>query len=331
MSGGADPFDRLESWAERSAISWRGRNLALVTTRVARRFVDTRVTGLAAEMTYYTVLSIVPLLTGLGASLGLLGRVVGPDAIDDMEAAIVRAVESVFSEELMADVVTPLIRDLLRQERAGIALGGLAVSIWLASRVFRAAIRALDDAYDVEERRTFLQQWALALAFTGGAVVLVTVSLAFAVVGPLLGGGRQIAEWVGAGSAFELAWAIGRWPVLLATSVGFLTWVYRVGPNVPNRWRSCLPGACIASAALILVATAFRAYLALAGPQQPDVSGGDDAVQLAAQLLGVLAATLIFGWFSNMAILLGGVFNAEWGHRVAPVANDPAPRSSDLG
>lgn len=327
VSDRQDPFDRLEGWAGRTPVHWRDRNLTLLATRVARRFVDTRVTGLAAEMTYYTVLSIVPLLTGLGASLGLLSRVVGPESIRDIEAAIIRAVENVFSEELIADVVAPLIEELLRQERAGVALGGLALSVWLASRVFRAAIRALDDAYDVDDRRTLLQQWALALAFTGGAVVLVTVSLAFAVVGPLLGGGRQIAEWIGAGSAFELAWAIGRWPVLMVVSMGFLSWLYRAGPNVENRWRDCLPGAVVASVVLILVTTAFRAYLAVAGPDRPEVAAGDAAVQLAAQLLGVLAATLILVWLSNIAILLGGVFNAEWSHAdEAPPADRPLPR-----
>ncbi|MGK2950508.1 MAG: YihY/virulence factor BrkB family protein [Acidimicrobiales bacterium] len=322
MSGG-DAFDRLEDRAARLGPRLRGRNLSLVAIRVARRFIDTRVTGLAAEMTYYTVLSIVPLLTGLGASLGLLGRLVGPESVRDIEAAIIRGVESVLSDELIDDVVAPLIQELLRQERTGIAIGGLLLSIWLASRVFRAAIRALDDAYDVEDRRTFVQQWTLALGFTGGAVVLATVSLALVVIGPLLGGGQQIAEWIGAGQAFEVVWAVGRWPLLALVSVGFLTWLYGAGPNVDNGWRTCLPGALVASLALVLVAGAFRTYLDVLGPERPDVAAGDEAVQLAGQLLGVLAATLVFVWLSNITILLGGVFNAEWSHADHEPGSDP--------
>ena len=316
MSASRDPLERLERRAERVPQRFLGRNVAVMLVRTVRRFVSVRVTGLAAEMTYYTILSLVPLLTGLGAGLGLLERFVGADTVADMESGIINAVEAVFSEELMADVVTPLIEELLRQERTGIAVTGLLLSIWLASRVFRAAIRALDDAYEVEERRTFLQQWTLSLGFTLAAVVMVTATLSFLVIGPLLGGGVQIAEWIGLGDTFARVWAAGRWPVLTMISIAFLAWLYRTGPNVTNRWRDCIPGAIVATAGLILVASLFRVYLEVAGPQVPDVAQGDEGVLIAAQLLGVLAATLIFVWLSNICVLVGGLINAEWAHAV---------------
>jgi membrane protein len=291
-----------------------GHNVTALAVRVVRRVVNVRITGLAAEMTYYTVLSLVPLVTGLGAGLGLLERVVGSATIEDLELGLIAAVEGVFSDEVVSDVVAPLIQDLLRQERAGVAIGGLLLSVWLASRVFRAAIRALDDTYEVAERRTFVQQWVLSLGFTAAAVVVVILSLSFLVIGPLLGGGAAIADWFGLGPAFEWVWGIGRWPALAAVSIGFLTWLYRAGPNVDNTWRQCLPGAVVSTVLLIAVAVGFRWYLQLAGPQAPDVEGGDQAVLIAAQLMGALAVALLFVWLSNIVVLLGGVVNAEWAH-----------------
>src|SRR5690606_28147660 len=65
---------RLETWAQ--ARSSSPRSPLLVTVRAWRRAIDVRVTGLAAEMTYYGLISLVPLLTALGASLGFLERLV---------------------------------------------------------------------------------------------------------------------------------------------------------------------------------------------------------------------------------------------------------------
>jgi membrane protein len=327
VAAGPDAFDRLQRRADGVERRVLGHNPAALVVRSARRFVDVRVTGLAAEMTYYTILSLLPLLTGLGAGLGILERIVGTDTVQDLEEAVIDGIAGILSADLVDDVAAPLVEELLRQERAGVAISGLVLSVWLASRVFRAAIRALDDAYEVAERRTLVQQWMLSLAFTAGAFVMVTVVLTLLVVGPLLGGGRAIAEDVGAGAAFEWFWSIGRWPAVGLVSVAFLTWLYRAGPNVDNTWRSCLPGALVATSGVVAVAVGFRAYVQLAGPQTPEVGTGDQAVAVAAQLVGVLAATLLFVWLSNVVLLVGGVVNAEW----ARTAADPPDPEAAAG
>jgi membrane protein len=279
---------------------------------VARRFVDVRVTGLAAEMTYYTILSILPLLTAFAAALGGLEGLIGTDAVREIEDSVVDGLGRVLSNEVTEDVAAPLVRTLLAEQRTGVAIGSLLVSIWLAGRVFRAAIRALDDAYEVAERRTLLQQWGLSVLFLLGAVVVGLLSLAMFVVGPLLGGGRQLADWAGAGAASELLWDLGRWPLMAAVSTGFLVVLYLTGPNVENTWRQCLPGAVVATVALVLVALGFQLYLSAVGPTAPDIEAPEAAVGIAVQLLGTLAATLLFLWLTNMCMLLGGVVNAEW-------------------
>lgn len=322
-------IDRLERRAARQPRRIRGRNPAAVALHVVRRFVDVRVTGLAAEMTYYTLLSLVPLTTALGAGLGALEGLVGAERVTEIEEALVDGVEALLSEELSADVAAPLVRELLREQRTGVAIGGLLVALWLAGRVFRAAIRALDDAYEVEERRTLLQQWVLSLAFLLGGIVVGILSLAMFVIGPLLGGGRRVAEWAGFGGAFEVLWDLGRWPLVAVVGVTFLTLLYLHGPNVENTWRECVPGAVLATGALVLVTVGFQVYLAAAGPRAPEVDAPDQAVQVAAALVGTLAATLLFVWLSNMCVLLGGVVNAEW-HRPGADLTQPPQPSGDV-
>lgn len=302
---------RLEAWAVRHPLAVGGVSLTRLGIRVVGSFLDVRVMGLSAEMTYYALLSIFPMIGALGASLGFVERWIGTGAAVEAEAAIVRAVEALFSAEATAEVITPLVQGVLREERTGFAVGGFLLSLFFASRVFRSAIDTLDSAYRVEERRGTVALWGLGFLFSLGAVLVGTVMLAMVVVGPLLGGGRVIAEWLGMGRAFELVWALARWPVLFLIATSFLALLYRWGPNVRNTWLQCLPGAAFGMAALVLVSVAFRVYLEATGLDSPAVQNADDAVQIALQVIGAMMAALFWLWLSSMALLTGGVVNAE--------------------
>ncbi len=301
---------RLETWAQ--ARSSSPRSPLLVTVRAWRRAIDVRVTGLAAEMTYYGLISLVPLLTALGASLGFLERLVGARAVSRIEETLVDASAAVFAEDVAADLLAPLVAGLLREERAGVALGSVLVALWLASRMFRAAIRALDDAYRVPERRTLVGQYVLGIVLALGAVVTLLVLLAMVVVGPLLGDARELAERFGLGEAFQVAWSVLRWPALAAVTTTYLTLLYRFGPNVRTTWRRALPGGVVGTAGLVVVAVGFSAYVDLAGPSAPGAADvRDAAVTAAAQTIGLVLAGVVWLWLSSIVTLTGGVLNAE--------------------
>ena len=220
----------------------RGVSISLLAARSAQQCLDVRVTGLAAEMTYYALLSLLPMTGVLGASLGFLERLAGPEDALEAEAAIIQGLQAVFSTEATADVIAPLVQGLLRQDRTGFAVFGVLVSLFFASRIFRSVISTLDAAYRVERPRGVLSVWILGMMFALCAVVVATTILTLVVVGPLLGGGRAIANWLGFGAVFEAAWVIARWPVVFAVAAAFLTFLYHVGPNVK------IPGqeACLA-------------------------------------------------------------------------------------
>jgi membrane protein len=217
----------------------------------------------------------------------------------------------VFSTEATADVIGPLVQGLLRQERAGFAIGGFLASMFFVSGIFRSAIETLDTAYQVEERRGALSLWVRGLLFAVCSVAVTTVILGMVVVGPLLGGGRAIANWLGFGVAFEVAWAVIRWPVVFAVAAAFLMLLYREGPNVKSAWAESLPGVIFGMTALLFVAVGFRVYVQATGLRSPKIDNADDAVIVALQVIGALMAALLWAWLSSMAVLAGGVVNAE--------------------
>jgi membrane protein len=286
-------------------------NLRDFAIRVLKRAVDVRVTGLAAEMTYYVLLSLFPLASMIGSSLGFLERFVGLDAAQRAQLSIVTGLQVVFSPEATREVIAPLVEGLLRHERAGFAFGSFLISIFLASRIFRSVVDALDIAYRVEERRSTVSLWSLGIIFASCASVVATLILSMVVVGPLLGSGRAIADRLGLGVAFEVAWAFLRWPAVFATAATFLAFLYHIGPNAKTTWRESLPGAVLGVVALVVVAIGFRFYIETMGLQSPEINNAEDAVSLALRVIATMMATLIWVWLSSMVILTGGVVNAE--------------------
>jgi membrane protein len=303
--------DRVERWVLRHPLRVRGTSVTLLLLRAGSRFLEVRVMGLAAEMTYYALLSLFPLAGALGASLGFLERFVGVEQAEAVEAAVIRGLDVVFSPDVTADVVAPLVEGLLRQERAGFAVGGFLLSLFFASRYFRSVITSLDSTYSVAERRSTLYLWTLGLGYALGAVVTATAVLSMVVIGPLLGGGRVVAAWFGLGAAFETVWAVLRWPAVFLIAAAFLALIYRYGPNVRNTWREAMPGAIFGPLALVLVAVGFRVYIEATGLQSPTIEDADAAVALALHMVGALMATLLWLWLSSIVILTGGVLNAE--------------------
>jgi len=311
-------LDRADAWARRHPVRVRGLDLLPFVVRCVRRVVDVRVTGLAAEMTYYALLSVVPLTSALGASLGYLERFTSPEQVTRVEDGVVDAVSGVLADDVAQDALVPLVQGLLREERTGVAVGSLLLTLLLASRMFRAAIRALDDAYTVPERRGIVAQGVLGVVLALGAVVTLLVVLVLVVVGPLLGGGEQIADRLGLGDRFGTVWAPVRWPVAVGVAGAYLTLLYRYGPQHEpgTTWRRAVPGAVVGSLGVLVVAAVFAWSLRTVGPTAPQVDG-EGTVQVAAQVLGTILAAVLWLWISAIVVLTGGVVNAELDHRPA--------------
>lgn len=307
-----DLRERLLARAARTPGRVRGVPVAEVALRAVFRSGDVRVTGLAAEMSYYGLISLVPLTTALGASLGFLRPLLGDEQVDDIRSTIVDGLTTVFAEQVASDVLAPLVDGLLDEERTGFALGAFLVALWLASRVFRAAVRALDDAYRVDRRRGVVAQYVLGLSLALGAVATLVVVLGMVVVGPILGDGATLADRFGLGDTFRVTWDVLRWPVVVAVCAAYLTLLYRYAPNVDTTWTRCVPGAVVGTLGVLLVSSGFGLYLALAVPAAPGVEAGAAAlVRVAGQMLGLVLAGVLWLWLSSIAVLAGGVLTAE--------------------
>src|SRR5215211_9338933 len=206
----AAPADRILAWAERRPQRILGYNPWQLAAHVIRTSLRHRVTGPAAEMSFFAMLTLVPLTVAVGAALGQVQRFVGPEKIARGQDAAISLVRAFISPKLTDGVVDPFVRAQLSQpQRGGAAIGGLLLTWWLAGRLFAATSRALDSAYHDRHQRLSIHQRMIALGFAFGSVVVVVLTLGIMVDAPFMD--EDVALDIGVSRALIAVWYVGRW------------------------------------------------------------------------------------------------------------------------
>jgi membrane protein len=260
-------------------------------------------------MSFFAMLTLVPLTVAVGAALGQIQRFVGPEKIARGQDAAISVVRVVISPRLTDGVVDPFIRAQLSQQRGGAAIGGLLLTWWLAGRLFAATGRALDSAYRERHQRLSITQRLIALGFAFVSVVIVVLTLGIMVDAPFMD--EDVAVQIGVSRALVAVWYLGRWPVVLLVLGAFLLCLYRFAPSVKHAWRHLVPGAVLGVFGWIVAAIGFRIYLALGSGAPTGVVVNNAQVVLIGRAVGAVVATVLWTYFSSIAILVGNELNAE--------------------
>jgi membrane protein len=305
----AAPADRILAWAERRPQRILGYNPWHLAAHVVRASLRHRVTGPAAEMSFFAMLTLVPLTVAVGAALGQIQRFVGPEKIARGQDAAISVVRVVISPRLTDGVIDPFIRAQLSQQRGGAAIGGLLLTWWLAGRLFAATSRALDAAYHDRHQRLSLAQRLIALGFALVSVLIVVLTLGILVDAPFMD--EDVAVQIGVSRALVAVWYVGRWPVVLLVLGAFLLCLYRFAPSVKHAWRHLVPGAVLGVLGWIVAAVGFRIYLAFGSGAPTGVVVNNAQVVLIGRAVGAVVATVLWTYFSSIAILVGNELNAE--------------------
>ena len=255
-----------------------------------------RVGGLSAEIAFFALLGLFPAVVVFAAALGSLDVLIGESAAADTEQWLLDQVHQVFGAD---NTLRSTVAELFDRSSAGLITVGIALTVYASSRGFVAVIRALDVAYDHDQPRSWLSTRILGLGLTFSTILVAALVATMVVVGPLLGGGEEIAERIGAGSAFATAWGWLRWPVVFAVVVSWATSVYHIGARREAPWRWELPGAVVATVWWLVVSAGFSAYLGVAASGVNAVFG----------LLGGALSLLLWLYLLAMGLLAGAGLN----------------------
>jgi membrane protein len=274
-----------------------GRRAWAFLRKLVQESNDDRLPGLAAETAFFAVLSIFPGLLIAVSLLGLLDVVVGADIAGEAQERVVDGLRLVLTDE--ASDAVEAVEDLFESSRGSLLTAAVLGALVTLSGGFAVAINALNLAYDATEVRSWVRRRLVGLGMALGTLVLLVLSLAVFVVGPLLGRGEEIADLVGLGALFTFTWDVLRVPVAVLVLVGWTTALYRIAPSRHIRWRDCVPGAVAATLLWVAASGGFRLYLELAADRNPVLGafGGGVIVMLWMYLL-------------SLGLLLGGELNA---------------------
>ena len=294
----------------------------LVVRTVADTF-DDRVPGMAAEMAFYVVLSLPPLLLVVLGSVGFVVSGLPEQDLVSIQTTILDAMSTMLSPDTVDQVLAEPVRQVLRQGRGDLLSLGVVLTLWAASRSVNVLLRTLIIAYDLEDSRAPWQRRLLALGLTLGGVVLAVVLLPLLVIGPDVAG--EILQFLGIeGGGLARFWPAAYWVVVGGSGLGALTWVYHVAPSWHTPWRRDLPGAVLALVVWLLASAGIRFYA-----REFATFATDDAFRgLAAPLV-----LLLWVYASGIAVLLGAEFNAEierlWPTPEGPY-DEPRPRKGQV-
>lgn len=275
---------------------------ALITPiKFVRALVDQiahdRVGGLSAEIAFFALLSFVPTLIAFIALLGSVDAIIGQRASQDAEDWIVEQIARVFGGD---NTLEATINDLFSGGSSGALTVGAVLAVVAATRGFVAVVRALDIAYDHQQRRGWLSTRLVGIGVTLMSLLAAVVVIVVLVLGPLLGSGERLSETIGLGEQYVSVWNYLRWPLVFVVLMGWAMTVYHVAPSGRFPWRVEFPGALLATLWWSVVSLGFSTYLHFA-------SSGANAVF---GFLGGILSLLFWFYLMAMGLLVGAEVNS---------------------
>jgi membrane protein len=261
--------------------------------RVWREATEDEVFGRAAELSYYFLLALFPLLLFLTSLIGfILGSGTGTrHALFDSLSRVMPP--SAFQ------LIDSTMWEVSNAAGGGKLSFGILAALWAASNGMGAITQSLNVTYDLKETRPWWKTRLVAVGLTIGLSLLIIVALLIV----LAGGGisEKLASSYGFGSAFIVTWKIVQWPAAFAFMILAFALIYYFAPDFREQsWQWLTPGAAIGVVLWLIVSLAFRVYLHFF-----------DSYSKTYGSLGAVIILMLWLYFTGAAILLGGEINSE--------------------
>lgn len=251
-----------------------------------KRTMEHDVSGMAAQLAFFFLLSVFPLLIFLSTLVPFFPIT---------EDYIITYLSEYVPEESMLVISSQL--DRIMTSSGTLLSVGIIGTLWTASNALNGITKAFNVAYDIVDTRKFFFTRLLSMVLTIGMIFVFILALLLPVFGKQIG--IYIFSYIGISEAFLDIWDTIRW--VLSTLVLFLMFLilYRVFPSMKLKRRMVLPGALFATAGWNIGSFGFSYY----------VNNFGNYSNTYGSLGGIIVLML---WFYMLAfvIILGGEINA---------------------
>jgi membrane protein len=265
-----------------------------VVLRTAKEASSDNVGLVAAGVSFYGFLALLPMMGAIVLSYGLLAD---PQTVmhnmTAMTQIMPKDIAQLIGEQLLRVVQTS-------SEKKGLGvLVSLALAIFSARNGAAAIVTALNIAYEEEESRGFIRVNLLALAITAAAVVLaVLASLAVAIV-------TQIEALLPTSPFLAFGLKVISYILLTALAAGAAALLYRVGPSRDGaRWDWLSAGSLLFAVGWVALTVGFGTYVTNFGNYSATYGS-----------LATVVILLTWLYLSSYLLVFGAELNSELEHQ----------------
>ena len=261
--------------------------------RIIKQINDHEVFGRAAQLSYYFLLALFPLLLVLINLLGFMAQ-----EGTDFRNKLISYLAAVMPGSAVSLVHTTL-DEVSKTSGGGKVSLGLVAALWAASNGMGAISQTLNTAYDVRETRPWWMVRLISVLLTVALSVLIIAALAIILYGGSIG--NFLGTRYGFSQLFATFWSIFQWPIALVFVLVTFNLIYSFAPDLKSRKRTLIsPGAFIAVGLWLLISFGFRLYLRYF-----------DSYSVTYGSLGAVIVMMLWFYFTGVAILIGGEVNCE--------------------
>lgn len=268
-----------------------------VATRTWRESSNDNVGLVAAGVAFYGFLSIVPLL---GAIVLTYGLVASPQTVSEHLQALTKTLPA-DAARLVGEQLITVVQTSGGKKGLGL-VAALAIALWGARNAMGSIIKALNIAYEEEEKRGFIKVTLMSLVMTVAAVFLALLAVAATTV---LGALEHLMPNLGAiGTVF---FKVLSFVLLLGAAAAAVATLYRYGPSREKaRWTWITPGSAFAAVAWLALTLGFGFYVTNFGNYNATYGS-----------LGAVVVLLTWLYLSSYLLLFGAELNSELEHQTA--------------
>jgi membrane protein len=248
--------------------------------------------GLSAQLAYYFLLSLFPLLIVLFTLLPYI-----PIPHQDM-LGLIRD----FAPVEAMDLIEKNVHDIMDDRNGGLLSFGIIGTIWSASNGIEAIVKAFNKAYNVKESRSFIVSRGMAILLTFGMILVLILAIILPIFGREIG--LFLFSRMGYTTEFIKLWdTLSR---LVSAIILFLifTGLYWIAPNVKLKCRSAFPGAAFATIGWIISSLGLTFYV-----------GNISNYSLTYGSIGAIIVLMVWLYISAFIIILGGEINAFYSEK----------------
>ncbi|MGM0751945.1 MAG: YihY/virulence factor BrkB family protein [Bacillota bacterium] len=245
------------------------------------------VTGLAAQIAYYFLLSLFPLLIFIVTLLPYL----------PVEQGDILGLVRDFAPGETMSMIEETLQDVMSNRNSGLLSVSIIATIWSASNGMNAIVKSLNRAYDVEETRSFIATRLMSILLTFAMILVFIVALLLPVFGKQIG--LLLFSQFGFSEQFLTIWNGIRWAISPIILFIIFVGLYYFAPSKRIKCLSAFPGAIFATLGWVLASLAFSYYVGSFGNYSATYGS-----------IGGIIVLMIWFYLTGIIIMIGGEINA---------------------